>query len=117
VTCAFDSAKEDSATKAFGIVGFLQTNHLASPRLIELMKNGLRDRISSLNPNSALTFDYVVAFNFFGIKEAIPYLHQLNTQLEIKKVNGSIDERPSPHSHTFRDLMEASSSAIQKLNS
>ena len=117
VTCAFDSTKEKSATRAFGIAGFLQTNQLASSRLAELMRKGLRDRVSSLDPDSALTFDYVVAFNFFEVKEAIPHLHELILQLEKKKVNGSLDERPSPRSHTFRQLIEACSSAIQELNS
>ena len=117
LTCAFDTTYEASATKAFGIAGFLQTNHLASPRLTELMRDGLQDRVSSLDPDSALTFDYVVAFNFFGVKEAIPYLHELITQLEKRDANGTLDERPSPHSHTFRQLIEACSSAIQELNS
>lgn len=117
VTCAFDTTNEESATKALGIAGFLQTNHLASSRLIELMRNGLRDQISSLNPDSVLTFDYVVAFNFFGVKEAIPYLQELVMQLEKSRVNGNLDERPSPRSHTFRQLIKACSSAIQELNS
>jgi hypothetical protein len=64
VTCAFDTTNEESAKKALGIAGFLQNNHLASPRLIERMKNGLRDQVSSLDANSALTFDYVVAIDF-----------------------------------------------------
>jgi hypothetical protein len=115
VTCAFDTTNEESATKALGIAGFLQTNHLASSRLTELM-NGLRDQASSLDPYSALTFDYVVAFNFFGVKEALPYLQELAMQLEKSTVNGSLDERSSPRSHTFRELIKACSSAIQELN-
>ncbi len=114
VACAFDVSHPESATKAFGIAGFLQTNHLASPKLTEGMKNGLRERVSSLDPDSPLTFDYVVALKFFEVKEAVPYLHELVMQLE--KRNDSLDERPSPHSHTFRQLLNACSSAIQELS-
>jgi hypothetical protein len=114
-TCAFDASDEESATKALGIAGFLQNNHLATHRLSELMKNGLRDKISALDANSALTFDYVVAFKFFGIKEAIPCIQQLVLQMEERNVNGRLDERPSPQSHTFRYILEKYSSIIQDL--
>ncbi len=80
-TCAFDVSNEESAIKALAITGFLQNNHLATQRLFELMTNGLRDRLSTLDSNSALNYDYVVAFKFVGVKEAIPYLQQLILQL------------------------------------
>ncbi|HVM72931.1 MAG TPA: hypothetical protein VMT91_14300 [Anaerolineales bacterium] len=116
VTCAFDTTNEKSAIKALGIAGFLQNNRLASPRLIERMKNGLRDQVSLLDANSDLTFDYVVAIDFFEVKEAIPYIQKMVLQLEERKANGSLDERPSPHSHTFRDMLEKYTSILQDLN-
>ena len=115
VTCAFDSTHEVSATKAFAIVGFLQNNHLATQRLSEGMTKGLRERMPTLDANSALTLDYVVAFKFFGVKEAIPYIEQLVLQLEERKKDGSLDERPSPHSFTFRQILDKYLSIIQEL--
>lgn len=117
VTCAFDSTHEVSATKAFAIAGFLQNNNLATQRLSKLMTNGLRERMSTLDVNSVLTFDYVAAFKFFGVKEAIPYIEQLVLQLEERKKNGGLDERPSPHSYTFRQILEKYLSIIQDLKS
>ncbi len=113
--CAFDTSNEDSAIKALAIAEYLQDNHLSTQRLSELMKNGLKERISSLDANSTLTFYYVVAFKFYGIKEAIPYIQQLILQLEERKKNGGLDERPSPHSHTFRYILEQYSSIVQDL--
>jgi hypothetical protein len=117
VTSAFDATHEKSAAKAFAIAGFLQNNHLASSKLTERMRNGLRDQVSLLNPDSPLSFEYVVAFNFFNVKEAIPYLQELVLQLEKRGANGGFDERPAPHAHTFGELMNACSSTIQELSS
>ncbi len=115
VTCAFDSTHEVSATKAFAIAGFLQNNHLATQRLSELMTNGLRERMSTLDANSALTFEYVVAFKFFEVREAIPYIEQLVLQLEARKKDGSLEDRPSPHSSTFQQILDEYLSIIQDL--
>ncbi len=73
--------------------------------------------MSTLDANTALTFYNIVAFKFFGVKEAIPYIQQLILQLEERKGNGSFDERPSPHSYTFRQILEKYLSIIQDLKS
>ena len=114
-TCAFDESNEKSAIKALGIAGFLQNNHLVSQRLSDLIKDGLREKITSLEVDSVLTIDYVIACKFFGIKEAIPYLQRLVLQIEERKANGSLDEKPFPKSHTYREMLEKYISIIQDL--
>jgi hypothetical protein len=114
--CAFDVSHEEEAIQALGIAEALFFNHLASQNLIESIRSGLRDQLSSLDINAVITFYYVTGYSTFGIKEAIPAIQQLVVQLEDKNVSGSLDERPAPHSHTFRELLEACSAATQELS-
>jgi len=110
----FDTQDEQLAIKALSIAETLYTDHLATQRLAELIRNGLREQVQSLKLGSDLTYDYIVASSFFGVTEAIPFIKAIVEQIEKVKTTDNLNKVNSG-THNFEKWLEACSAALVRL--
>lgn len=113
---AFDTSDEKLAISALSIAETLYTSHLATSRLSELIKNGLREQIQALRIDSDATYYYIVASSFWGVTEAIPFIKSIAEQIEKMNADNKI-ETISHTTHNYKQWLEACSAALLRLES
>lgn len=111
---AFDTSDEKLAIKALSIAETLYTSHLATSRLSELIKDGLREQVQTLKIDSDTTYYYIVASSFFGVIEAIPFIKSIAERIEKMNTDNNID-KISDNTHSYQQWLEACSAALLRL--
>jgi hypothetical protein len=111
---AFDTNDEKLAIKALSIAETLYTSHLATQRLSELIRDGLREKVRILKIESAATSYYITASSFFGVTESIPYIRSVIEQIEKMKTESNLDEN-SAQWQSYQGLLQVCSAALLRL--
>ncbi len=111
---AFDTSDEKLAVKALSIAETLFTSRLATSRLSELIRNGLREQVQTLKTDSFTTYYYIMSSSFFGVIEAIPFIKSIAEQLEKMKANNDFDTIIN-NTHSYQQWLEACSAALLRL--